>query len=78
MKLTAVMLCCALGFLTGANPPDEAIKKDKAALQGNWKVQSFVMDGEAIPPEELDELPFFVVTGDQMQIRRVKVTGRGQ
>jgi uncharacterized protein (TIGR03067 family) len=46
----------------------EAIKKDKAALQGTWKVTDSVSKGEKVPAEDIKDL-FLVFRGDAIQIR---------
>jgi uncharacterized protein (TIGR03067 family) len=50
-----------LAFTSG----DDATKKDKAALQGTWKVTSSVSKGVKAPPEEI----FLIFRGDAILIR---------
>jgi uncharacterized protein (TIGR03067 family) len=51
MRALAVMTAVVL--LTGAEPPGEAVKKELAALEGEWTMTSGERDGQAIPTEYL-------------------------
>jgi uncharacterized protein (TIGR03067 family) len=46
----------------------EAIKKDKAALQGTWKVIASQQDGDRVPPDDLKDL-YLIFKGDAILIR---------
>jgi uncharacterized protein (TIGR03067 family) len=58
--LTAVVL--AGGDIT------EAIKKDRTALQGTWKVTASEQFGEKVPPEDIADL-FLIFKGDAIHIK---------
>lgn len=62
--LTAVV-SITLVALTGDT---EAIKKDKASLQGTWKVIASQQDGERVPPDDLKDL-FLIFKNDAILIR---------
>ena len=46
----------------------EAIRKDKKAMQGAWKVIASQQDGERVPPDDLKDL-FLIFKGDSILIR---------
>lgn len=46
----------------------EAIKKDKAALQGVWKVTASESKGEKVPAEDIKDL-YLIFRGDTIHIR---------
>jgi uncharacterized protein (TIGR03067 family) len=58
------------GALLLAGGPDitDAIKKDKAALQGTWKVTASESKGEKVPAEDIKGL-FLIFRGDAILIR---------
>jgi uncharacterized protein (TIGR03067 family) len=63
------MTFCTLltaSMLAGGNA--EAIQKDKAALQGSWKVIASEKNGEKSGPDEIKDL-FLVFKGDVISIR---------
>jgi uncharacterized protein (TIGR03067 family) len=61
------LLCTIVGVLafTGGDDISQAIKKDKAGLQGTWKVTSSVSKGVKAEPEEI----FLIFRGDAILIR---------
>jgi uncharacterized protein (TIGR03067 family) len=67
--------CTALGALlfVGGTDITEAIKKDKAALQGTWKVTESVNRGEKATLEEIKDL-VIIFRGDSIFIREGKET----
>jgi uncharacterized protein (TIGR03067 family) len=55
----AVVALFASALLLGAEPPADAVKKDTAALEGEWAMVSAERDGQAVPEE-------FVKTGKRV------------
>jgi uncharacterized protein (TIGR03067 family) len=51
--MRALVVMTAVFLLTGAEPPAEAVKKERAALEGEWTMASGERDGQAIPTEYL-------------------------
>src|SRR5438128_1751177 len=60
--IAAALLMSAGGEVT------EGIRKDKAALQGTWKVVSSESKGEKVPAEDLKDL-FLIFRGEAIHIR---------
>jgi uncharacterized protein (TIGR03067 family) len=56
--LTVGTLCFGVGWLIAADDAkDDAIKKDRAALKGEWKVVSYELDGKKpVSDEQLDKV----------------------
>src|SRR5271170_7712702 len=64
MQSPILILAGVLAF-AGGGDVSQAIKKDKASLQGTWKVTSSVSKGVKAPPEEI----FLIFRGDAILIR---------
>jgi uncharacterized protein (TIGR03067 family) len=48
------LVCLAIGFLLGADdPPKQAGKNDRDALQGGWSMVSMSVDGEEVAADEV-------------------------
>ena len=62
------MIVCSLVLLGGGGDISDAIKKDKAALQGVWKVTASESKGEKVSAEELKDL-HLLFRGDAILIR---------
>jgi len=60
-------------LLAGGSDVSEAIRKDKAALQGAWKVTASESKGEKVPAEDLKDL-FLIFRGDAILIREAGKT----
>ena len=65
MQALAVVALVGIIALAGGDDVTQAIKKDRAALQGTWKVTESVSKGEKAPPEEL----FLIFRGDVILVR---------
>jgi uncharacterized protein (TIGR03067 family) len=53
MKLLAsFVLVVAAGVLIAADASDDAVKKEREALKGTWKITSFAADGTKPPTDE--------------------------
>jgi uncharacterized protein (TIGR03067 family) len=63
----------ACRYDAGGSDLSEAIKKDKAALQGTWKVTASESKGEKVPAEDLKDL-FLIFRGDAILIREAGKT----
>jgi uncharacterized protein (TIGR03067 family) len=66
-----VFAACAIAgtvVLAGGGDISQATKKDKAALQGTWKVTASESKGEKVPAEDLKDL-FLIFRGDAILIR---------
>ena len=61
---TVIAVAGLVAFVSG-DDVTQAIKKDRAALQGTWKVTESVSKGEKAPPEDL----FLIFRGDAILIR---------
>lgn len=57
-----------VGVLISGGDVADAIKKDRAALQGTWKVVESVSKGEKVPADDLKDL-FLIFKGDAILIR---------
>jgi uncharacterized protein (TIGR03067 family) len=68
MNILAVCLLASTSFVGGGGDLAAAIKKDKAALQGTWKVTASESKGEKVSAEELKAL-FLIFKGDAILIR---------
>ncbi len=66
MKTLAIGVVIAT-VLTGGDIT-EAIRKDKAALQGTWKVIASEQDGEKVPADDIKDL-FLIFKADAISIR---------
>jgi uncharacterized protein (TIGR03067 family) len=66
--LAAFVLTSAALLIGGGVEISEAIKKDKAALQGTWKVTASESKGERVPEADLKEL-FLIIRGNAILIR---------
>ena len=55
-------------LLAGGGDIADAIKKDRAALQGTWKVVASEDNGEKVPAEDIKSL-FLIFKGDAIYIR---------
>lgn len=65
MQTWTVVALAALVAFAGGDDITQAIKKDRAALQGTWKVTESVSKGEKAPLEDL----FLIFRGDAILIR---------
>lgn len=61
---TSVLTATLLAFAGDT----EAIRKDKAALQGTWKVTASEQDGEKVLAADLKDL-FLIIKGDAISIK---------
>lgn len=61
---TLVWMIVGIASLNG-DDVSQAIKKDKASLQGTWKVASSISKGVKAPPEEI----FLIFRGDAILVR---------
>lgn len=59
--------------LAGGGDISEAIKKDKAALQGTWKVTASESKGDKVPADELKNL-YLLFRGNAILIREAGKT----
>jgi uncharacterized protein (TIGR03067 family) len=63
----------ALGLLVAADDPkpadEEAVKKELAKFQGEWKTESIVQDGESVIPEEELKNLRLAITGDRRVLK---------
>src|SRR5271166_389847 len=64
MQSPILLLVSVLAF-AGGGDISQAIKKDKASLQGTWKVTSSISKGVKAPPEEI----FLIFRGDAILVR---------
>ncbi len=73
--LTVACLCFGIGWLIAADDAkDEAIKKDRAALKGEWKTVSYELDGKKpVPDEQLENVK---VTIDESGKTTIEVNGQ--
>ena len=55
-------------FLLSGGDASDAIKKDKAALQGTWKITASVSKGDRATAEEIKDL-FLIFRGDAILVR---------
>lgn len=69
----ALMLVLALGGGVPRDAKDEAIKKDIAALQGEWLVVSAEKDGKKISEEERKKLSEFFFAKVEIQDSTMKI-----
>jgi len=53
--------------LAGVAADDDASKKDLKAMQGHWKLQSFTLDGEVAPPDDVKAMRV-VVEGNKWKM----------
>jgi uncharacterized protein (TIGR03067 family) len=68
MNLFATCTLTSTILLIGGGDISEAIKKDKAALQGTWKVTASESKGEKVPEADLKDL-FLIIRGNAIFIR---------
>ena len=68
MNILATWTAAATLLLAGGQDITEAIRKDRAALQGTWKVTASTSKGEKVPAEDLKAL-FLIFRGDAILIR---------
>ena len=68
MNFLATWTAVGTLVLAGGQDITEAIRKDKAALQGTWKVTASESKGEKVPAEDLKGL-FLIFRGDAILIR---------
>lgn len=68
MNLIAACMLTSAALLTGGGDINQAIKKDKAALQGVWKVTASVSKGDKVPADDLKDL-YLIFRGDSILIR---------
>ena len=68
MHFLATWTAAATLLLAGGQDITEAIRKDRAALQGTWKVTASTSKGEKVPADDLKEL-FLIFRGDAILIR---------
>jgi uncharacterized protein (TIGR03067 family) len=68
MNHLAVWTTLGVIFLTGGPNLTEAVKKDKAALQGAWRVVGSESNGEKVPADDLKDL-FLLFGGDSIFVR---------
>ncbi len=66
MNSLALWAAAALAALGGDSA--EAIRKDRAALQGVWKVTASEQGGERVPADDIKDL-FLIFQGEAIQIR---------
>ena len=63
---TGLLIALVMGGLTGRagadEPPTDAVRKDRKAIEGTWKVVLMVEDGKQSKPEDASKV--FVVNGD--------------
>ncbi|MBI3823696.1 MAG: TIGR03067 domain-containing protein [Planctomycetes bacterium] len=55
-------------LISAAGEAGDAIKKDKASLQGTWKVVESISKGEKVPADDLKEL-YLIFRDDAILIR---------
>ena len=63
---TGLLMALVMGGWTGRagadEPPTDAVRKDRKAIEGTWKVVLMVEDGKQSKPEDASKV--FVVNGD--------------
>src|SRR2546422_521555 len=59
---------CAFTIVLAAAGDADSIRKDKAAMQGVWKVIASEQDGEKVPADDIKDL-FLIFKGDAILIR---------
>src|SRR5438552_18023971 len=62
------MIGCALAAVLLVMSGDEAIRKDKAALQGTWKVFASEQDGAKVPAADIKDL-HLIFKADVIRVR---------
>lgn len=72
MRISLVVLCCAIGFAVSGGPGTEAADKATKELkkfQGTWNIESSEAGGQQLPAADLKE---FVVTyeGDKHTVKK--------
>jgi uncharacterized protein (TIGR03067 family) len=68
MNFLAASTLTSAVLLSGGGDISEAIKKDKAALQGTWNVTASASKGEKVPEADLKDL-FLIFRGKAILIR---------
>jgi len=68
MNFCVANIVSAVLVLTVGGDITEMIRKDKAALQGTWKVTASEQDGEKVPADDLKDL-FLIFKGDAILIK---------
>jgi uncharacterized protein (TIGR03067 family) len=65
-------LCFGLGWLMAAgDAKDEAIKKDRAAIKGEWKVVSYELDGKKpVSDEDLEKVKVTIDESGKVTVQR--------
>jgi uncharacterized protein (TIGR03067 family) len=67
--MNPLTICVLAGALAvGGGEVSELIRKDKAALQGTWKVTSAEDNGEKVPADDIKDL-YLIFKGDAISIR---------
>jgi uncharacterized protein (TIGR03067 family) len=64
----SMIAACVLAGAMLAGGGADAVKKDKAALQGVWRVTASTSKGDKVPAEDIKEL-FLIFKGDAIHIR---------
>ncbi|HZY87583.1 MAG TPA: TIGR03067 domain-containing protein [Gemmataceae bacterium] len=67
MKWRVLMLVAA-GVLLAADAKEDAAKKDRAKLQGTWKVESATKGGKQAPAERIKEMRL-VIQDDKITVK---------
>jgi len=73
MSFIAAWALAGTILAAGGSEVSEAIKKDKAALQGTWKVTASESKGEKVPAEDLKDL-FLIFRGNAILVREAGKT----
>ena len=68
MNIIAAWAIAGTVILAGGGDISQAIKKDKGALQGTWKVIASESKGEKVPAEDIKDL-FLIFRGEAILIR---------
>jgi uncharacterized protein (TIGR03067 family) len=71
MKLRALLMLLAVGFLVAADDKDDAVKKEKAKLKGTYKMVSGEEQGMKLPDDYVTNTKV-EFTNDKMIIKVVK------
>jgi uncharacterized protein (TIGR03067 family) len=69
MKERVVLILVAAGLLVAADTKEDAVKKDKVALQGAWKVEAYEDGGKSTPEEELKDT-CLIFKGDKLLTKK--------
>jgi len=73
MNVLAGMLTAACFLAPAPDSPEEANKKDLASLQGNWKVDKSVSDGNELTAEDLAKMSMSF-DGSKFTVKTVQKT----